>query len=86
MAKKTTAQIKREVEQVLRGGGGGRRYEPGQRVDIVTSDGFALPGVHTVVDGSRWGLDESRFVRVRRVLHGERTTEDWPIGSVRSRR
>jgi hypothetical protein len=62
------------------------RFEPGQRVDVVTFDGLILPGIHTVVDGSRWGLDESRFVRVRHSLHGGRATDDWPIDRVRPRR
>lgn len=61
------------------------RFEPGQRVDVLTYDDRVIPGKHTVVDGSRWGLDNRHFVRVRRVLGNERTTDNWPIDRVRQR-
>lgn len=63
-----------------------RTYDPGQRVDVLSHDNQTIPGVHTVVDATRWGLDETRFVRVRRVIDGEIACDDWPIDRIRPRR
>lgn len=93
--KKSPAQLQREIDELLSAQPSAPRghatkprvprFEPGQRVDVLTYDGRVIPGMHTVVDSSRWGLDDQHFVRVRRVLGNERSTNDWPINRVRPR-